>query len=57
MTVRIELYPYEIGSLVIKSSAMVLNGIASGFGYMGLRGAFVGRLLTLCCWHSAHPCT
>jgi hypothetical protein len=45
--VRMESYPCETGSLVMKSNAMVLNGVASGFGYMGLSGAFVGQLLTL----------
>lgn len=49
VTVRIESYPCERGNLVMKSIATVLNGIASGFGYMGLKATFVGQLLTLCC--------
>jgi hypothetical protein len=47
--VRIKSKPCEIGNLTMKSSATILNGSASGFGYMGCRGAFVGRLLTLWC--------
>ena len=46
--VKIESYPWDTGSFVIKLRAMVSNGRASGFGYMGLSGAFVGRVLTLC---------
>ncbi len=48
VTVSIELYPCEIGSLVMKSRVTVLNGIASGFGNMGDSGALVGRVLILC---------
>ena len=55
--VRIESYPSDIGSFVMKLRAMVLNRRASGLRYMGLSGAFVGHVLTLCLWHSAHPQT
>ncbi len=48
VTVSIESYPCEIGSLVMKSSAMVLNGIASCVGNMGDSDTFVGLVLTLC---------
>jgi hypothetical protein len=47
--VSMELNPCETGSLTMKSNTTVSNGIASGFGYMGCKGALVGRLLTL--WH------
>src|SRR6266702_5809583 len=57
MTVSMESYPCDIGNLVMKSSMTVSNGIASGFGYIGCRGTQVGRVLILCCWHSAHPFT
>ena len=53
--VSIELYPCEIGSLVMKSRATVSNGIASRVGNMGDNEALVGRVLTLFLWHSAHP--
>src|SRR6266702_1226489 len=55
--VRIESYPWDMGNLVMKSRAMVAKGIASGVGNIGCNGAFVGRVLTLCLWHSAHPLT
>ena len=42
-----ESYPYDKGSLVMKSKAMVANGIASGIGKIGDKGAFVGRLFIL----------
>ena len=47
--VSMESYPCEIGSLVIKSSATVLKGIASCTGNMGESAAFVGLVLTLFC--------
>ena|SRR6266702_2239218 len=47
VTVSIESYPCEIGSLVMKSRAIVSNGIASGRGNMGDIGAFVGHVLIL----------
>ena len=53
--VRIESYPCDTGSFVMKSRATVSNGRASGLGYIGLSGAFIGHVLTLCLWHSAHP--
>jgi hypothetical protein len=55
--VSIELKPCETGRLTMKFNAIVSNGIASSLGYMGCRGALVGRLLTLWCWQSAHPLT
>jgi hypothetical protein len=45
--VRMESKPCETGSLTMKSSATVSNGIASGLGYIGCKGALVGQLLTL----------
>ncbi|SRR6266702_8849599 len=57
VTVSMESYPCDTGSLVMKSSVTVSKGIASGFGYIGCRGTQVGRVLILCCWHSAHPFT
>ena len=55
VTVRMESNPCDMGSLVMKSIATVLNGVASDFGYIDLRDAFVGWLLTLCYWHLVHP--
>ena len=46
--VSMESYPFEAGNLVMKSSATTSNGLASCRGYMGCKGALVGRLLTLC---------
>src|SRR6266704_6814183 len=57
VTVSIESYPCETGSLVMKSKATVSNGIASCVGNMGDSGALVGRMLILFLWHSVHPCT
>jgi len=47
VTVSIESYPCEVGSLVMKSNAMVLKGIASGVGNIGDNNTFVGRVLIL----------
>jgi hypothetical protein len=55
--VSIESNPCEIGNLTMKSSATVSKGVASALGYIGCRGALVGRVLTLCLWQSAHPLT
>jgi hypothetical protein len=55
--VSMESNPCETGNLTMKSSAMVSNGIASNLGYIGCRGALVGRVLTLWRWQSAHPLT
>src|ERR1700761_6182312 len=55
--VSIASYPFELGNLVMKSSATTSNGVVLSWGYMGCSGAFVGRLLTLCRWHSPHPRT
>src|SRR6266702_764728 len=55
VTVSIESYPCDTGSLVMKSSVTVLNGIASSQGNMGCSSALVGRVFILCLWHSAHP--
>ncbi len=49
--------PLRLGSLIMKLSAMVSNGIAASFGGIGTRGALVGRVFTLFCWQSAHPLT
>ncbi len=42
-----ESYPCEVSSLVIKSSAIVSKGIASGVGNMGDNDALVGHVLIL----------
>src|ERR1700761_5250801 len=57
VTVRIESYPFDSGSLVMKSMATTSNGIASSLAYIGCKGAWVGRLFTLFRWHSAQPFT
>ena len=57
VTVSIESHPCEVGSLVMKSSAIVSNGIASGVGNMGDSDALVSFMLILFRWHSAHPRT
>jgi hypothetical protein len=49
VTVSMESYPCDTGSLVMKSTATVSKGVASRFSPDGLeRAALVGRLLTLC---------
>jgi hypothetical protein len=48
MTVSMESYPCDTGSLVMKSMATVSKGIASGLAQMSSSAALVGRLLTLC---------
>src|SRR6266571_2272706 len=57
ITVSIKSYPCDTGNLVMKSSATVSKGIASGRGNMGCSGALVGRVFILFCWHSVHPFT
>ena len=47
--VRIELYPWDGGKFVMKSTAMTLNRVASGFGKIGCSGVLVGLVFTLCC--------
>src|SRR5580692_8304001 len=47
VTVSMESYPCDTGSLVMKSTATVSKGVASGLAHMGSNGALVGRLLTL----------
>jgi hypothetical protein len=47
VTVSMELYPCDSGSLVIKSTATVSKGVASGLAQMGSNGALVGWLLIL----------
>ena len=37
--VKIELYLLDVGSLTMKSSDMVENGVVSGSGYISKRGA------------------
>jgi hypothetical protein len=48
VTVSMESYPCDMGSLVMKSTATVSKGVASGLAQMGSSAALVGRLLTLC---------
>ena len=55
--VRMESYPSDSGSLVIKSMATTSNGVASSLAYMGCNGARVGQLFTLFLWHSVQPFT
>ena len=55
--VNIKSYPPDVGSLTIKSSDMVENGVVSGLGYIGDRGAFFAWVLVLFHWHSVHPLT
>ncbi len=45
--VSIESYPCDMGSLVMKSRATVLKGIASGRGNIGCSGALVGHVFIL----------
>src|SRR3984885_4357191 len=42
VTVRIESYPWDGGNFVMKSTAIISNGAASGFGKIGCSGALVG---------------
>ena len=36
----------------MKSTAMTSNEVALGFGKIGCKGALVGLVFALCCWHS-----
>src|ERR1700735_5893994 len=47
VTVRIESYPWEGGSFVMKSTVMTSNGVASAFGEIGCSRALVGLVFTL----------
>src|SRR5580693_7558631 len=42
VTMSMESYPCDTGSFVMKSTATVLNGVASGLAHMGSNGALVG---------------
>ena len=53
--VRIELYPSNGGSFVMKSRAMHLNGCASGFVVMGNCGGLGCVVMFLCDWQSVQP--
>jgi hypothetical protein len=48
VTVSMESYPCDTGSLVMKSTATISKGVASGLAQMGSSAALVGRLLILC---------
>ena len=48
VTVRIESYPWDGGSFVMKSTAMTSNRVASGFRKIGCSEALVGLMFTLC---------
>ena len=45
--VRIESYFWHLGSLVMKSRAITLNGFAFGSGNIGANAALMGQVLTL----------
>ncbi len=53
--VSIKSYSSDGGSLVMKSSAMHLNGCASGFVVMGNWGGFGRVVMFLRDWQRAHP--
>ena len=53
--VRIESYPSDGSSLVMKSKAMHLNGCASGFVMMGNCGSLGCVVMFFCDWQRAHP--
>ena len=53
--VRIESYPLEGGSLVMKSKAMILNGWASGLVLMGNCGGFGHVVMFLWDWQVTQP--
>src|SRR5580693_9098732 len=42
VSVSMESYPWDTGNLVIKSTATVSKGIASGLAHIGSKGALVG---------------
>ncbi len=54
--VRIESYPSEGGSLVMKSRAMTSKGWASGFVVIGNCGGFGHVVMFLWDWQVVHPC-
>jgi hypothetical protein len=47
VTVSMELYPCDTGSLVMKSTATVSKGVASGLAQMGSSAALVGSVVNL----------
>ncbi len=53
--VSIESYPSDGGSLMMKSSAMHLNGCASGFIVIGNWGGLGHVVMFLHDWQRAHP--
>ena len=55
--VKIESNPSDLGSFTVKSMAIVWNGSASVVGVIGIRGAFLGWVLTLFLWQLVHPLT
>ncbi len=54
--IRIESYPSEGGSLVMKSRAIILKGWASGLVVMGYCGGFGCIVIFLHDWQVVHPC-
>ncbi len=55
--VSIVSYPWDLGSLVMKSRVMVSKGLAWGAVVMGKRGGFGFVGLFLHDWHVAQPLT
>ena len=53
--IRIESYPLEEGSLVMKSRAMISKGWASGLVVMGYCGGFGHVVIFLHDWQVVHP--
>ena len=53
--VRIESWPLEGGSLVMKSKAMHSKGCASEFIVMGNWGGFGCVVMFFCDWQRVHP--
>ena len=54
VTVSMESYPLEIGSLTIKSIAIVKNDCAHKLGKIGCRGGWFGWVFALLSWHLPH---
>ena len=55
LPMSIKSYPSDGGSLVMKSSAMHLNGCASGFVVIGNWGGLGHVVMFLHDWQRAHP--
>src|SRR6266850_820440 len=55
--VMIKSYPSDVGSLTMKSMAMVWKGSVSSWGVIGCSGGLFRCVIGLLAWQMAHPFT